>query len=240
MGEISMFLYSLDYLIYMLPAFLLAMLARIWVNSTYNKWSQVRSQSGATGAEAAQRLIRFGGLNDVSLKGTRGTLSDHYDPRSRTLRLSPGIAQGESVASLAIAAHEIGHAMQDQAGYLPLRFRNALVPAVSIGSNLGFFFILIGLLLRGTLGTQLAWIGVGTFALGAVFALATLPVELNASSRARALLAQTGLIRTDHERRGVNAVLNAAAFTYVAGLAAAILQLLYWVSLLSGGSGRRR
>ena len=144
------------------------------------------------------------------------------------------------MASLTIAAHEIGHAMQDHVGYVPLRFRNAMVPAVSIGSNLGFFLILIGLFLRSALGTQLAWIGVGTFALGAVFALATLPVEINASSRARALLTGTGLIRTEQERSGVNAVLNAAAFTYVAGLATAILQLLYWLSLLSGGAGRRR
>jgi Zn-dependent membrane protease YugP len=129
--------------------------------------------------------------------------------------------------------------MQHKEEYAPLRFRSALVPAVNIGSRLGFILIFLGLFLGGVLGTQLAWIGVFAFALGAVFALATLPVELDASTRARALLSQSGMITTVEEQQGVNAVLNAAAFTYIAALAAAILQLLYWISLV-GGVGRRR
>jgi Zn-dependent membrane protease YugP len=239
-----MFFFDPTYLMYMLPGLILTLLAQAWVNSTYSKWSKVRNQAGLTGAEAAHQLLGYLGMNDIGLDQVRGKLSDHYDPRSRTLRLSPGVGNGQSVAAVAIAAHEIGHAVQDQKGYLPMRLRGALVPAVSIGSNLGLIMIIGGLLLQSMLGTQLAmqiaWLGVLFFAGGAVFALATLPVELNASNRARALLARTGLIQPGRERDGVNAVLTAAAFTYVAGLATAILQLLYFVSLVSGMGGRRR
>jgi hypothetical protein len=178
-------------------------------------------------------------LTDVKLEGVSSRLGDHYDPRSKTLRLSPDVAQNPSVASLAIAAHEIGHALQHKESYVPLRFRSALVPAASIGSRLGPILIIIGLLLGGILGTQLAWVGVFAFGLGAVFALATLPLELNASSRAKALLTQSGIVRSEEERQGVSAVLNAAALTYIAALAAAILQLLYYLSLMSGGRRRR-
>jgi Zn-dependent membrane protease YugP len=235
-----MFLWNTTYMMYMIPAFLLMMLAQMWVNSQYRKWSQVRNSNNITGADAARRLLNYGGLGSVSLEGTQGRLSDHYDPRKRILRLSPGVAQGQTVASLAITAHEIGHAMQDKEDYFPLRFRAALVPAANIGSRFGFLLIFIGLILGGVLGTQLAWIGVAAFALGAVFAFATLPVELNASARARALLTQSGLIQTRDEKQGVNAVLNAAALTYIASLAAAVLQLLYWVSLVGGMGSRRR
>ncbi len=234
-----MFLFSGDYLLFMVPAFIVVMLAQWWVNSTNRKWSERRNSSSMSGAEAAKRLLRYGGMGDVSLEGVPGVLTDHYDPRSRTLRLSQGVAKGQSIASLAIAAHEIGHAVQDHQDYIPLRFRAALVPAVNIGSRLGFILIFLGLFMRGALGTQLAWIGVASFSLGALFSLATLPVELNASSRARALLSETGLLRTEEDMRGVNQVLTAAAFTYVAALAAAVLQMLYWISLV-GGSGRRR
>jgi hypothetical protein len=233
-------LFSIDYLTFMLPAFLLVLLAQWWVNSTMRRWSQVRNSSAMSGAEAAKRLLRFGSLGDVSLEGVPGNLTDHYDPQTRTLRLSPAVAQGQSVAALAIAAHEIGHAEQDHQGYVPLQFRSALVPAVNIGSRLGWILILLGLALRSALGTQLAWIGVASFSLGVLFALATLPVELNASARARALLVQSGLLHSPEEQQGVNQVLTAAAFTYVAALAAAILQLLYWLSLVAGSGGRRR
>ncbi len=235
-----MFAWDSTYFVYMIPAFLLVMLAQFWVNATYRKWSQVSNLNQMSGAEAAKRLLNYGNLHNVRLEGTPTPLGDHYDPRSKTLKLSPDVAQGQSVASLAIAAHEIGHVLQDQQGYLPLRFRAALVPAVNIGSRLGLILIVAGLFIRTAFGTQLAWLGVGAFALGAVFSLATLPVELNASSRARALLSSSGIIRSEEEKQGVNAVLNAAAFTYVAALAAAILQLLYWISLVSGGSRRRR
>ena len=190
--------------------------------------------------EAARHLLSHGNLHQVTLEGAQGRLTDHYDPRSQLLRLSPAVSQGKSIASLAIAAHEIGHALQDHEDYLPLRLRAAIVPAVNIGSNLGWILILIGLFIRGAFGTQLAWMGVAAFALGAVFSFATLPVELNASARAQALLTISGLIQTEEDRRGVKAVLNAAAFTYIAALAAALLQLLYYIGLVGGISGRRR
>ena len=231
-----MFYADSNYVLFMLPGLLLVMIAQLWVSSTYRRWSQVRSSYGLSGADAAQRLLGAGGLSDVSLGMTPGQLTDHYDPRSRTLNLSAGVAQSASVASLAIAAHEIGHAMQDKEGYTPMRFRAALVPASKLSSWLGWILIIVGLLLQIT---QLAWLGVLVFSGGALFALATLPVELNASSRARALLTSSGMIYNEDERRGVNAVLNAAAFTYIAALAAAILQLLYWVSIVSGGRRRR-
>jgi Zn-dependent membrane protease YugP len=195
----------------------------------------VPAQSRLTGAQAAQQLISAGNLYGVQIQGIAGNLTDHYDPRNKTLNLSQGVANVASVASVAIAAHELGHAMQDAEGYLPLRVRAALVPAVNIGSNLGWILIMIGLLLRFT---ELAWLGILVFSGGAVFALFTLPVEFNASARAKHLLVQTGIIQTNEEQRGVNAVLNAAALTYVAGLVTAILQLLYYISLVSGG--RRR
>ena len=219
-----------------LPSMILMGLTSWYVKSAYAKWSQVRAGSGLTGAQAAQRLISTGGLYGVQIQGVGGNLTDYYDPRNKTLNLSQGVANVASVASVAIAAHELGHAMQDAEEYFPLKFRAALVPIVNIGSTLGWILIMAGLFLHFT---QLAWLGVAVFAGGAVFALATLPVELNASARAKELLSRTGIIQTDDERRGVNAVLNAAALTYVAGLLTAILQLLYYVSLV-GGFGRRR
>ncbi|HLC05713.1 MAG TPA: zinc metallopeptidase [Anaerolineales bacterium] len=231
------FLFSSDYMLFILPGFILVMLAQFLVNSTYRKWGRVRNRYGMTGEEAARRLLSYGGLNDVSIEGIGGQLSDHYDPRTKTLRLSPGIAKGESIAALAVTAHEIGHALQDRQGYLPLRFRAAIVPAVNIGSWLGYIMIIGGILLRLS---NLAWLGIVFFSLGAVFSLATLPVELNASVRARRLLSQAGLVHADDEARGVSAVLNAAAFTYVAALAAALLQLLYWIMAIGGLGGRRR
>ncbi len=232
-----MFLFDPTYLIFMLPAFILMIIAQSYVSGAYRKWSQVAAQSRFTGAQAAQRLISYGGLS-VSVDGVRGKLTDNYDPRTKVLHLSEGVYNSSSVAALAIAAHELGHAMQDQDGYFPLRLRAALVPAVNIGSYLGWILIFIGLLLRSAFGTQLAWLGVLVFSGGAIFALATLPVELNASSRAKALLTSTGMIIGEDERRGVNNVLNAAALTYVAALLTAVLQLLYFVSLVGGG--RRR
>lgn len=221
------------YLIFMIPAFILMGLTSWYVRSAYSKWSRVAAQSRLTGAQAAQRLMSTGGMYGLQIRGVAGDLTDHYDPRNKTLFLSNGVANGASVASLAIAAHELGHAMQDAEDYFPLRFRSALVPLVNIGSNLGWILIMIGLFLNFT---QLAWVGVMVFAGGAVFALATLPVEFDASARAKQLLVQTGIIQTEQEQRGVNNVLNAAALTYVAGLVTAILQLLYYVSLVSGRS----
>jgi len=232
-----MYMLNPTYFIYMLPAILLMMVVQYYVRSAYQKWSKVPSRSHMSGSQAAQRLIQRGGLYQVSVEGVAGNLTDHYDPRTKILKLSQGVYQGSSVASLAIAAHELGHAMQDQESYLPLRLRAALVPAVNIGSYLGWIFIILGFLLRFQ---ELAWVGVIIFAGGAVFALATIPVELNASARAKRLLVESGLIIGDDEQRGVNNVLNAAALTYVAALITAVLQLLYYASMVFGMGGRRR
>ncbi len=231
------FFFSPMYLIFMIPAFALMAFASWYVRHAYSKWSQIRASSGLTGHMAAQRLISTGNMYGVQVQGTAGQLTDHYDPRNKTLYLSPGVADSPSVASVAIAAHELGHAMQDAEDYFPMRIRSGLVPAVSIGSNLGWILIIIGLMLRSP---NLAWIGVIVFSGGALFALATLPVEFNASARAKELLYSTGIIQTEEERRGVNQVLNAAALTYVAGLVTAVMQLLYYVFLIGGMGGRRR
>lgn len=231
-----MFFFDPMYLCFMIPAIALMGFASWYVRHAYNKWSKVRATSGLTGHQAAQRLISTGNLYGVQVQGTAGQLSDHYDPRNKTLFLSEGVAHSPSVAAVAISAHELGHALQDAEDYFPMKIRSMLVPAVNIGSNLGWILIMIGLVLRMT---ELAWIGILVFSAGALFALATLPVEFNASARAKQLLYETGIIQTEEERRGVNQVLNAAALTYVAGLITAVMQLLYYV-LLVGGMGRRR
>lgn len=232
-----MFFFDPTYLLFMAPAFLLMLLTTWYVNAAYGKWSRVPARTQINGYEAAQRLIRTAGLYGVRVEGVHSRLGDHYDPRDKTLRLSPGVANSASVAALAVAAHELGHAVQDSEGYFPLRLRAALVPAVNIGSYLGWILIVLGLLLRWV---DLAWLGVLAFSAGAAFALATLPVELNASARARRLLTDSGLILSEEEQRGVSTVLNAAALTYVAALVTAMLQLLYYVTLVAGLGGRRR
>jgi Zn-dependent membrane protease YugP len=231
-----MFFFDPTYLIFMLPAFILMLVVQFYVNSAYRRYSQVANRNNLSGAEAASRLIRNANLYDVNIEPVAGNLTDHYDPRSKVLRLSQGVYQGRSVAALAIAAHELGHAMQDQDGYFPLRLRAAMVPMVNIGSMLGWILILVGFFLQST---GLAGLGLLVFSAGALFALATLPVELNASARAKKMLTDTGLILGDDERRGVNKVLNAAALTYVAALVTAVMQLLYFASLVFG-MGRRR
>jgi len=225
------------YLFFMAPAFLLMIFARWWVSSTYKKWSQIENNARVSGAEIAERLIQYGILHDVRIEPTGGNLTDHYDPHSKTLHLSRGVYEPASVSAMAIAAHELGHALQDKVDYFPLKLRSALVPVVNIGSSLGWILIIIGLMLQVT---NISWLGVAAFGTSALFALATLPVELNASSRAKALLADSGLIQTPQDQEGVNAVLRAAAFTYIATLATALLQLLYWVMRVSGSSRRRR
>ncbi len=228
---------NINYLIFMLPTVIITMLAQWYVSSAYRKWSRIPSRTGLSGKDAAERLIRTGGLQNVRVEGIQGRLTDHYDPRSKILRLSSGVYQSSSVAAVAIAAHELGHAMQDKEGYFPLRIRSMLVPAVNISSNLGWILILAGLFLKMI---NLAWLGVFAFSAGLVFALVTLPVELNASARAKDLLVRSGIITNEEEKKGVNRVLNAAALTYVAAVFAAAMQLLYWISVVGGMSGRRR
>ncbi|MBS1252637.1 MAG: hypothetical protein MAG451_01678 [Anaerolineales bacterium] len=222
------------YWIMTMPALLLALYAQWKVRSAYEEYSEVRNERGISGHQAAQELIQANGLYGVEIEGAQGDLSDHYDPRSKVLRLSPSVANGRSVASLAIVAHEVGHAVQDQQAYAMLRLRSALVPAVNIGSSLGIWLFIGGMFLN-IIG--LSYLGVGLFALAVVFALVTLPVELNASSRALEMLKTTNLL-SQHDLKGAKSVLRAAALTYVAALAQAVLQLLYFVMRLRGG--RRR
>lgn len=228
--------FNLNYLIYMLPAFVLSLIAQFYVNRQFSRWSRVRNQSGLTGAEVAQRLADRIGMYGLQLKGTSGRLTDHYDPRQNVLSLSRDIAQTPSVAAMAITAHELGHAQQDKEGYFLMRLRSAMVPAVNIGTSLGWIMIFVGLMLQLS---NLAWVGVFAFSAGAIFSIATLPVELNASKRARQMLETSGMVSSEQERRGVKQVLNAAALTYVAAVATSLLQLFYFTSLISG-SGRRR
>lgn len=223
------------YLLFSLPAILLVMFAQWRVQSAYAKYTRIPNERGMTGLQTAQRLLQENGLYGVAVEGTPGQLTDHYDPRSKTLHLSQGVATAPSVASIAIVAHEIGHALQDKTGYVPLRVRGAIVPAVNLGSMLGPILVLLGILLRFT---GLAWVGVGVFSVALVFAVITLPVEIDASRRALAMLTTNGMV-SRFESDGVKAVLTAAALTYVAAVAQALSQILYYVFILLGMGGRR-
>jgi uncharacterized protein len=224
------------YIMFMAPALLLALYAQWRVNSTYKKYSQVRNVQGLSGEDVARVLIRSEGLGHVSMEMTPGMLTDHYDPRSKVIRLSEGSAGVPSVAAMAIVAHELGHAQQDRQGYFWLQLRSGIVGIANIGSQAGTLLFFIGLAFAAATqgrGIGLAWAGVLLMGAAVLFTLITLPVEFNASSRAREMLARNGLVTTQ-EAAGVSEMLNAAALTYVAGAAQAVMQLLYWVSLLAG------
>jgi len=232
-----MFFWNPTYFIFALPALILAFYAQWRVKSAYNKWLRVANMRGVTGLQAAKILLNANNLGHVGVEGTQGTLTDHYDPRTKTMRLSPGVANSNSVAAMAVVAHEIGHAVQDAQAYVPLKVRSAIVPGVQIGSWLGPILFFVGYFMaayyRSSFGYQIAWIGVLFFAGALVFAFATLPVEFNASARAKAMLTDAGLIYTD-EMNGVRSVLDAAALTYVAAAAQALSTLLYYIFLLGG------
>lgn len=221
--------------IILIPAILLALYAQTKVQTTYARYMRVPARSGITGAEAARELLRQNGLYDVRVEQVRGRLTDHYDPRSKTLRLSPEVYNSSSLAALGIAAHEAGHALQHADEYTPLRLRNAIVPIASIGSQLAFPLLLIGLLLDNL---NLITIGVAAFSLAVLFQLITLPVEYNASSRAIAALEAGGMIYREEVQPTRN-VLSAAALTYVAATIMAVMQLLRLL-LISGLLGGRR
>ena len=202
----------------------ISMIASAKLNSTYQRYSSVRSMCGLTGAEVAQKLLNNQGIYDVTVRRVAGNLTDHYDPRTKTVNLSDSVYGSTSIAAIGVAAHECGHAMQDASDYSPLRIRAALVPAANLGSSLAWPLILIGLLLGGG-GSTLAGIGILLFSLAVLFQLVTLPVEYNASHRAVTLLDSTGIL-SGQEVGQTRSVLSAAALTYVAAAAASILQLL--------------
>ncbi|MGD0857427.1 MAG: zinc metallopeptidase [Dehalococcoidia bacterium] len=227
------------YLIIMAPALIFMIYAQIKVNSTYKKFSKVYNQRGITGAQAASQLLKDNGLGNVPIEVVQGKLTDHYDPTKKVLRLSPDVANTASVAAIGIAAHEVGHAVQHQTKYGFMGIRSALVPAANIGSTFGWILIIVGVLLMGLsqamaeFGTLIATVGVLLFAAAVLFTLITLPVEFNASSRARTMIKQTGLL-VGQEYDGASAVLSAAALTYVAAMLQAVAQLLYFVLMIFG------
>lgn len=225
----------LVYIMFMIPGLLLMLWAQHKVKSTYKKYSQVQNMANVTGSQAARRVLDSQGLQDVAIEAIPGELSDHYDPRSRVLRLSQGVYGVPSVAAIGIAAHEAGHAIQHAKAYGPMKARSALVPVANFGSTLGFGILFLGLILSQV---ELAWVGIVLFSLTTVFALVTLPVEFDASKRAKDALVQVGLVdsgvRGGQEGGGVAAVLNAAGWTYVAGFASSVLTLLYYVMLVTG------
>lgn len=218
----------------LIPGLLLAMYAQFKVQSTFSRYSQVRAESGLTGAQVAKRLLEDAGIYDVNVEMTEGRLSDHFDPRKKALRLSPDVYNGASLASLGVAAHETGHAMQHARGYLPLGLRAAFVPVAQFGSTLAFPLFFIGFIFRSPL---MLWVGIYLFLAVVVFQLVTLPVEFNASGRALQSLQSGGYVSHD-EARSAKKVLDAAALTYVAAALMGLLQLLRLL-LLAGAFGRR-
>ncbi len=213
---------------------ILSILASIKVKSTYAKYSKVQSYSGLTGASAAERILHQAGIYDVRIEHVRGNLTDHYDSRSKVLRLSDSVYGSTSVAAIGVAAHECGHAIQDQKAYGPLRLRAALVPVANFGASISWPLILFGILLGGS--STLITVGIILFSAAVLFQLVTLPVEFNASNRAIRILSDTGMLRQDEVSK-TSKVLKAAALTYVAAAAASILQLLRLI-LLFGNRGR--
>ena len=221
------------FLLLSLPALALGIWAQFKVRSAFNKNAEIKTSTGMTGAQVARRVLDINGLNDVQVEQVNGFLSDHYDPRHRVLRLSPDVYAGNSLSAAGVAAHEAGHALQHKDGYAMLKVRSAMVPAVQIGSWLGPLIFLAGFFMAGMIGTSLAWLGFLLFAAVAAFALVTLPVEFDASNRAKRLLISQNII-FPQEMGGVNAVLSAAALTYVAAAIQAISTLLYYGMMLVG------
>lgn len=212
----------------------LSILASSKVQSTYNKYSRVRSMSGMTGAQVAELILRNKGINDVRVEHVRGNLTDHYDPRTKVVKLSDAVYHSQSVAALGVAAHECGHVIQHHENYGPLNLRTILVPAANIGSKAGIPIILLGVLFGYNM--TLVQVGIWVFALAVLFQIVTLPVEFNASKRALVCLEEYGVVTRDEKVQSAK-VLRAAAYTYVAAAAASILQLLRLIMLFGG---RRR
>jgi uncharacterized protein len=226
------------YLLFIAPALLLSLWASFRTRSAFNKYSRVRTFRGLTGAQAAQEMLRAAGIYDVEIVPTAGTLSDHYNPLTKKLALSEPVYATNSVAAVGVACHEAGHAIQHAQGYRPLWLRSALVPTANIGSSLGYIVMLVGLFLHAQ---QMVLFGALLFSAVLLFQLITLPVEFDASARAKRLAFETGIV-LEQEREGMSRVLNAAALTYVAAVISTLMTLLYFLvrSGLLGGGGRRR
>ncbi len=226
--------YDPAYIAIMIVGLVLSLGASLWTKSAVRKWSKVRTLRGLTGARVAEAILRAESIHDVRIEPIDGFLSDHYDPRSKTLRLSTNIYSGDSVAAAGIAAHEVGHAIQHARGYSMMKLRQAMVPVANVGTHLGLWLVIIGMFI-GFSG--LATLGVFLFAGFVLFTVVTLPVEFDASIRARRTLAKMGLLHGE-ELVGVSRVLTAAAATYLAAAITAVLQLLYWLMRLGLLGGR--
>jgi Zn-dependent membrane protease YugP len=223
------------YFVFIAPALLLSLWASWMTKHNFSKYSKVAAISGLTGAQAAQRLLEGAGIANVSINATRGILSDHYNPLDKSLNLSETVYGSRSVAAIGVACHEAGHAIQHAVGYKALGIRSALVPTAKIGSTLGYFVMLGGLLLSSA---NVVLVGAALFSAVLLFQIVTLPVEFDASNRAKALVSQYGIV-TEREKEGMSKVLNAAALTYVAAAVSTLLTLLYFLfrsGLLGGGS----
>ncbi len=224
------------YLLILVASGLLGFWAQLKVKGTFHKWSRVTTGARMTGAEVAREILHESGIFDVKIERVHGFLSDHYDPGSKTLRLSPDVYDSTSVAAAGVAAHEVGHAIQHARQYFPLQVRSFLAPAAAFGGNISIYVIILGII-TGALG--MAKIGVLLFGLSTLFVLVTLPVEFDASNRAKRLLPALGLAQGGHEVSGVRSVLNAAALTYVAAAVSSVAMLLYWM-LRAGLIGGRQ
>lgn len=228
-----MFFYD-STMIILIPAIILSIYAQGKISSTYSRYSEVYSRAGYTGAQAARAILQANGLYDVRIEPVGGRLSDHYDPRDRTVRLSEGVYHGNSLASLAVAAHETGHAVQHATGYFPLQLRSTFVPVANFGSSLGPILILAGFFIPAF--DWLLQLGILVFSLAVIFQLITLPVEYNASNRAMAMLQSNGMLAQD-EAKGARKVLSAAALTYVAAALTAVLELARFILIAQGRDG---
>ncbi len=223
------------YLIFALPGFIIALIAEMMVKGTFAKYDRVSASSGMTGAEAAYRLLKDAGIDDVSIEETNGFLSDHYDPTAKTLRLSHGVFHSQSLSAIGVACHEAGHAIQHFEHYSPLELRSALVPIAQISSPLSYFLILIGFLFQSQ--SMVLW-GAIAFGAAVLFSLVTLPVEYDASRRAKKLMQTAGIVNS-YEASSAGAVLNAAFMTYVASAVNSLLILLYYLVRAGVFGGRR-
>ena len=223
------------YFLFIVPGLALSLWASFRVKRTFNRYSQVPSRSGRTGAEAARMLLAGAGISDVRIVRSHGMLSDHYNPLTKTLALSEPVHDSTSVAAIGVATHEAGHAIQHARHYAPLWVRSALVPTANIGSSMGYIVMVGGLLFQSQ---SMVLVGAVLFSAVLLFQIVTLPVEFNASNRAKALIVQHGIVTAD-ERKGVDAVLNAAALTYVAAAITTLLTLLYYLHRAGLLGGRR-
>lgn len=230
------FYYDMIYWVVLIPVLALSIYAQVKVSSSFKRYSQARSRRGVTGAQAAYEVLRVHGIQDVAIRPCRGSLTDHYDPRDRTIYLSEPVYRAATVAAVGVAAHEAGHAVQYAVGYSPVRVRAAIIPVTQFGSQFAFIALALGLFLYSQ---PLFAVGIVLFGLTTVFQLVTLPVEFDASARALGTIDGAGLLDED-ERRGAKKVLTAAALTYVAALLMSLLQLLRYLLIFAGRNDRGR